>query len=58
MTTTLVFFAPDPDHEFAHLADQRVEPLDHDEVSKTTKVEFRNGFRLVVRDVDLVTREA
>lgn len=54
----ITFFAPDVDDELAHLADQRVTVVDHDEVTKTTKVVFPDGFRTVVRDVDLVTREA
>jgi hypothetical protein len=50
------FFAPDADHELAHLSDQRVTVLDYDEVTMTSKVVFPNGYRAVVRKVDLVTR--
>lgn len=54
----LTFFAPDPTDEHAERIDQRVRVIDHDDVTKTTKVEFPDGYRAVVRDVDLITREA
>ena len=54
--STLTFFVPSSGDDHAHRADSRVRRLDHDEVTGTTRVEFPDGFRLVVRDVDLVTR--
>lgn len=58
MATTITFFVPDAANEYADRTDTRVRVIDHDEVTKTTKVEFPDGYRTVVRDVDLVTREA
>jgi len=52
------FYAPSDDTEYPERRDQRVRPIDHDEVTMTTKVEFPDGYRLVVPDGDLVSREA
>ncbi len=55
------FFAPsDPSDypEFGDRSDHRVTVLDHDEVSQTSRVVFSDDFRGLVRDCDLVSREA
>lgn len=56
LPTTLTFFVPDPDDEHADRTDSRVLVLDHDEVTRSSRVEFTDGHRLVVADKHLVTR--
>lgn len=54
---TITFFAPQPSHTYAERADSRVRVVKHDEATRLSTVVFTDGFRLVVRDIDLVTRE-
>jgi hypothetical protein len=55
LSKVALFFTPDVDDESADRSGSRVQPIDHDEVTKTTKVRFCDGSRLVVRNCDFST---
>lgn len=54
-TTTIWFYLGE---DYPERKDFRVRILDFDDVSQTSRVEFRDGFRAVVPRYDLVSREA
>jgi hypothetical protein len=58
--STLHFFAPDwtREDEIKERRDQRVTVLDFDEVTQSHKVEFADGYRLVVYTSELLSRES
>lgn len=58
--TTLHFYAPDWDREpdMIERRDQRVRLVDYNGITMTHKVEFTDGYRAVVRSVELLRREA
>lgn len=55
---TLTFYAPGDLGEHPERADQRVRVLDYDEVTRSSRVEFPDGYRAVVPTACLLTRTA